>query len=235
MDAGTRTAVLGYHGMSREAKLLQYGARLLALRAAVKVTEVFKRTVDILGALLGIVAFSPFMGAAAIAIKLEDGGPIFYKQVRVGKWGRPFDIIKFRSMRMDADKMKDLLLDQNETAGTTFKMKQDPRITKVGKWIRKLSIDEMPQFFNVLRGEMALVGPRPPVPREVALYGPHERRRLEVTPGITCIWQVSGRSDIPFDGQVLLDIRYIRVRTLWSDLSLLLRTIPAVVLGRGAY
>jgi len=235
MSATDTAALVTYHGLSREAKQLEYGFRLLMLRGAIALVEGCRRAVDVIGALVGLVVFSPVMAAAALAIKLEDGGPVFFRQTRVGRWGRPFQIVKFRSMRVDAEAMKDTLLAQNETGAVTFKMKVDPRITKVGTWIRKLSIDEMPQFLNVVRGEMALVGPRPPVPREVALYGPHERRRLEVVPGITCIWQVSGRSDIPFDGQVLLDIRYIRSRSLWQDLRLLVATVPAVVLGRGAY
>jgi lipopolysaccharide/colanic/teichoic acid biosynthesis glycosyltransferase len=191
--------------------------------------------VDVLGGVAGLIGCGPFMLLAAIAIKIEDGGPVFYRQTRIGKWGIPFEILKFRSMKVNADKMKDTLLKENETKGLTFKMKEDPRITKVGKFIRKASIDEMPQFINVLKGEMSMVGPRPPVPREVALYGPHERRRLEIKPGITCIWQVSGRSNIPFDRQVLLDIRYIRERTIWNDIELVFKTVPAVLFGRGAY
>lgn len=235
MDSCTREKVMSYHELSKEAKMVSLILRRLVIEAVVSTTHAIKRAIDVIGATIGLIAFSPIMAMAAIAIKIEDGGPLFYEQTRVGKWGKEFKIIKFRSMRVDADKMKDKLLAQNETKGLTFKMKVDPRITKVGKWIRKLSVDEMPQFVNVLRGEMTLVGPRPPVPREVALYGPHERRRLEVTPGITCIWQVSGRSDIPFDGQVLLDIRYIRERTIWTDIVLLFKTIPAVLLGKGAY
>jgi lipopolysaccharide/colanic/teichoic acid biosynthesis glycosyltransferase len=235
MDICNREAIIRYHGLSREAKLVQAGLRSLIMRMVLRSAVITKRILDILGALAGLILLSPFMIGAALAIKLEDGGPIFYKQIRVGKWGIPFEIIKFRSMRLDADKMKDELLEGNETDGLTFKMKKDPRVTRVGRLIRKGSIDEMPQFLNVLRGDMSMVGPRPPVPREVALYGAHERRRLEITPGITCIWQVSGRSNIPFDKQVLLDIRYIRERTIWNDIELLFKTIPAVLFGKGAY
>ncbi len=171
MEACNRESILRYHGLSREAKLVQAGLRTLLIRFILKGTVALKRGLDIIGGLFGLALFSPIMIAAAMAIKLEDGGPIFYEQTRIGKWGKPFKIIKFRSMRIDADKMKDQLLEKNETAGITFKMKVDPRITKVGRFIRKGSIDEMPQFINVIRGEMSLVGPRPPVPREVALYG----------------------------------------------------------------
>jgi lipopolysaccharide/colanic/teichoic acid biosynthesis glycosyltransferase len=139
-------------------------------------------------------------------------------------------------MVMNADKLKDELLEQNESgAGVTFKMKADPRITRIGKWIRKLSIDELPQLFNVLRGDMSLVGPRPPVPREVAEYTLADRRRLDVIPGITGLWQVSGRSDIDFEGQVRLDVEYIRSQSLWYDIVILFKTVPAVLLSRGAY
>ncbi len=227
--------ILEYNSLSPGRRMLGAWFRLLLINAVMEGTLLLKRLIDIVGAIVGIIVFSPFMIAAAVAIKLEDGGPIFYRQTRIGKDGKPFEIIKFRSMRLDADRIKKELLDKNETGGPTFKMKNDPRITKVGRIIRKLSIDEMPQFFNVLKGEMSLVGPRPPIPDEVAQYGPHERRRLDVKPGLTCIWQVSGRSDIPFEGQVLLDIQYIRKRSLWEDITLILKTIPAVLLGRGAY
>ena len=139
-------------------------------------------------------------------------------------------------MFRDAEQRKQELLQLNEMAGgVTFKMKHDPRVTRVGRFIRKASIDELPQLWNVFNGDMSLVGPRPPVPQEVAQYSAHERQRLAVKPGITCIWQVSGRSDIPFNEQVLMDIEYIRRRSLWLDISLLLRTIPAVLLARGSY
>ena len=156
--------------------------------------------------------------------------------MRVGKWGLLFPMWKFRSMYVDAEERKKELERQNEMAGgVTFKMKSDPRITRVGKYIRKGSLDELPQLWNVFKGEMSLVGPRPPVPKEVALYTLADRRRLEVKPGITCIWQVSGSSEIPFDQQVELDVAYIQSQSLWLDIVLLAKTIPAVVLGKGAY
>ena len=145
-------------------------------------------------------------------------------------------MFKFRSMYVDAEERKKALMAQNESSGgVIFKMKKDPRITRIGRFIRKASIDELPQLWNVIRGDMSLVGPRPPVPSEVAEYSISDRRRLEVIPGITCIWQVSGRSDIPFEQQVELDAEYIESQTFWGDVKLLFKTIPAVLLGRGAY
>jgi lipopolysaccharide/colanic/teichoic acid biosynthesis glycosyltransferase len=142
---------------------------------------------------------------------------------------------KFRTMRTDAEKLKEQLIKHNEAGGVIFKMKRDPRITRVGRILRKLSLDELPQVINVVRGEMSIVGPRPPVPSEVAEYTPADRRRLEARPGLTCLWQVSGRSDIPFERQVSLDVEYIETRSLWQDLVILARTVPAVLLGKGAY
>ncbi len=142
---------------------------------------------------------------------------------------------KFRSMIVNADKVKNELMDQNEAGGVIFKMKRDPRITRVGRIIRKLSIDELPQLYNVLKGDMSLVGPRPSLPKEVDEYTLSDRRRLEVIPGLTCLWQVSGRSDINFEGQVRLDVQYLESQTFWGDIALLLKTIPAVLLGKGAY
>lgn len=198
--------------------------------------KVLKRTLDILVAGCMLVALSPLFLAVALAIKLTDGGPILFWQTRVGRWGREFPFPKFRSMVVNAEQLKATLLAQNEHADNrTFKMKRDPRITWIGRIIRKLSIDELPQLWCVLKGDMSLVGPRPPVPKEVALYTLADRRRLDVTPGLTCIWQVSGRSEIPFPQQVELDVQYIESQSFWFDIVLLLRTVPAVLLGRGAY
>ena len=191
---------------------------------------------DCIGAGLGLLLLGPLFAVIAILIKLESAGPVLFSQTRIGKDGEEFRCWKFRSMFRDAEQRKLELLQQNEMAGgVTFKMKHDPRVTRVGRFIRKASIDELPQLWNVFNGDMSLVGPRPPVPQEVAQYTAHERQRLAVKPGITCIWQVSGRSDIPFNEQVLMDIEYIRSRSLWLDISLLLRTIPAVLLARGSY
>lgn len=208
----------------------------LAWRAVVASSFFIKRLVDIAGSVILIIAFSPVFTAIAIAIRLEDGGPIFFHQVRVGRLGRHFRMHKFRSMCIDADQKKDALLEKNQHQdGITFKIKNDPRVTRIGKWIRKTSMDELPQFFNVLKGEMSLVGPRPPVPREVALYTLEDRRRLAVTPGITCLWQVGGRSEIDFKGQVRLDVQYIENQSFWGDVKILFKTIPAVLGSKGAY
>ncbi|OQY42308.1 MAG: hypothetical protein B6240_14120 [Desulfobacteraceae bacterium 4572_87] len=169
-------------------------------------------------------------------IKLTDGGPILFWQTRIGLWGKEFPFPKFRSMVVNAEALKDELLEQSDHDDSiTFKMKKDPRVTWIGRIIRKLSIDELPQLWCVFKGDMSLVGPRPPVPREVAEYTLADRRRLDVMPGLTCIWQVSGRGDIPFNEQVELDVQYIESRSLWFDIKLLLSTIPAVLLGKGAY
>lgn len=194
-----------------------------------------KRAMDIFGSASLLVALSPVFLLTALAIKWEDRGAVFYSQTRVGKWGKLFKLYKFRSMVPNADKLKDQLLERNETGGVIFKIKDDPRVTRVGRVIRKLSIDELPQLWNVLRGDMSLVGPRPPVPREVAEYTHSDRRRLDAIPGITCIWQVSGRSEIDFEGQVRLDVQYIESQSILVDIKLLLKTIPAVLFGKGAY
>jgi len=195
-----------------------------------------KRALDCTMAGAGLLALSPLLLASAVAIKLESPGPVLFSQTRVGQGGAPFRCWKLRSMYIDAEARKSELLQENEmSGGTTFKMKRDPRITRVGRFIRKASIDELPQLWNVLVGDMSLVGPRPPVPAEVATYSAYQRQRLMTKPGITCTWQVSGRSDIPFKEQARLDIEYIMKRSLRKDLMLLLRTIPAVLLARGAY
>jgi lipopolysaccharide/colanic/teichoic acid biosynthesis glycosyltransferase len=195
-----------------------------------------KRALDILASLVLLICLLPLFSVVALLIKLTDNGPIFFWQTRVGRWGREFDFPKFRSMVVNAEKIKDSLLAQSQHADQrTFKMKDDPRITWIGKIIRRFSIDELPQLWSILTGDMSLVGPRPPVPREVALYSIEDRRRLDVTPGLTCIWQVSGRGDIPFPEQVQLDVQYIESHSLWLDIKLLLKTVPAVLSGRGAY
>jgi exopolysaccharide biosynthesis polyprenyl glycosylphosphotransferase len=195
-----------------------------------------KRALDIAGAAAGLALLAPFLALLALAVKLDSPGPVLFSQTRVGERGRTFRCWKIRSMFVDAEARKAELEAANEmVGGTTFKMKRDPRITRVGRFIRKASIDELPQLWNVLAGDMSLVGPRPPVPQEVATYDDIAMRRLAVKPGITCIWQVSGRSDIPFREQVQLDLRYIRERSLWLDIKLLLATVPAVLFARGAY
>jgi exopolysaccharide biosynthesis polyprenyl glycosylphosphotransferase len=197
--------------------------------------HVFKRSLDIIVSAVMLIALSPLFLVTALAIRLDNAGPVFYAQTRVGNWGNLFKIYKFRSMIVNADKIKSNLLSQNESGGVNFKMKHDPRITRVGRIIRKVSIDELPQLWNVLKGDMSLVGPRPPLPNEVEQYEYADRRRLEVTPGITCIWQVSGRSELDFKQQVSLDVEYIESQSFWQDIKILFKTIPAVLLGKGAY
>lgn len=210
--------------------------KMLAWRAYLRLLSAVKRLIDIVGGAGALLAFSPVFAITALLIKIEDRGPVFFCQTRVGTGGRPFPMWKFRSMVVDAEALKAKLLENNQhQQGVTFKMKDDPRITRVGKWIRKLSIDEFPQFYNVLRGDMSLVGPRPPVPQEVRLYHAPHLRRLTVKPGITCLWQIGGRSEIDFDGQVRLDLTYIRSANPLSDLLILLKTVPAVLFGKGAY
>ncbi len=208
----------------------------LSWRWLVGGAHVTKRALDLVGSFAALLVLSPVFLVVAILIKLEDRGPIFFRQIRVGRHGREFGMFKFRSMRVDAEaRLKELLAKNEHTNGITFKIKNDPRITRIGRFIRKYSIDELPQFYNVFRGDMSLVGPRPPVPREVALYSLADRRRLAVKPGITCIWQVSGRAGIDFPGQVQLDVRYIESRSLREDIKILLKTVPAVLSGDGAY
>ncbi len=214
-------------------------ARLVAKRwgwlLVVGGSRLVKRTFDLAVASTMTVLALPVAAAVAAAIRLDSPGPVLFRQVRVGRSGRLFTMLKFRTMYVDAEHRKSELEAHNEAGGVIFKMKRDPRITRVGGILRKLSLDELPQVVNVLRGDMSIVGPRPPVPAEVALYTPAERRRLDAAPGLTCLWQVSGRSDIPFEGQVLLDVEYIETRSFWRDVVILLRTVPAVLLGRGAY
>jgi len=195
-----------------------------------------KRAVDLAGAIAGLLLLSPLLLLTAAAIRLEDGGPVFFKQTRVGFRGRPFRMWKFRSMVVNAEAIRAELEKENESGvGVLFKIRRDPRITRVGRVIRKLSIDELPQLFNVLGGSMSLVGPRPALPREVALYTQDERVRLEAKPGITCLWQISGRSDIDFNGQVQLDVAYIRQQSVRRDLGIIVNTVPVVITGKGAY
>jgi len=198
--------------------------------------DAMKRLIDIVGALVLLVPLLPLVAAISLLIKIDSPGPIFFNQVRVGKWGRTFKMYKFRSMYQDAEqRKKDLMLKNDMAGGVIFKMKYDPRMTRVGKRLRRYSIDEIPQLFNVLKGDMSLVGPRPPLPSEVDLYTLNERRRLDAIPGITCTWQVSGRSEIPFERQVQLDIEYIDSQSVWGDVKLLIKTVPTVLKGRGAY
>lgn len=196
---------------------------------------IMKRGADIVGSIAFLTLFSPLYVLLMLLVKLQDRGPVFFGQTRVGRFGQEFQMYKFRSMGLNAEREFGRLLAQNHhVEGVTFKMKNDPRITRVGKWLRRFSLDELPQFFDVLKGNMSLVGPRPPTPREVCLYSLADRRRLAVKPGLTCIWQVSGRSNIDFSGQVKLDVNYIETAGFWVDIKLLMRTVRAVVAGTGA-
>ncbi len=202
----------------------------------IKCGQFAKRTFDIVAASILLILLAPLFAFTALSIRIESKGAIFFSQTRSGLNNQPFTMWKFRSMYIDAEARLEKIKQNNEMqGGVLFKMKKDPRITSVGKLIRKASIDELPQLWNVLMGDMSLVGPRPALPSEVSQYQLSDRRRLGVKPGITCIWQVSGRSDIPFDKQVELDIDYIYQQSLKEDIALLLKTIPAVLLARGAY
>jgi len=193
-----------------------------------------KRLFDIFAATLALLVLAPLLIAVAVLIKVSSKGPIFFKQKRVGLHGRPFHMFKFRTMVVNAEALKDQLQAKNEQTGPVFKMMNDPRVTPIGRFLRKHSIDEVPQLINVLRGDMSVVGPRPPVPKEVAQYEGWQRRRLSVRPGLTCIWQVSGRNQISFKEWMLLDMRYIDHWSLSEDLNLILQTFPVVLTGRGA-
>lgn len=194
-----------------------------------------KRAFNLLFALSGLPLVFPIMLVTAIAIKLESAGPVIFKQERVGKWGRRFVCYKFRSMYTDAEARKAELMAMNEADEVVFKIKHDPRVTLVGRIIRKLSIDELPQIFNVIKGDMSLVGPRPPVPCELEGYQFDTFRRLDTIPGITGLQQVSGRSDLSFKRWVELDLKYIRYESLRKDIEILIRTVPAIISGKGAY
>ncbi len=196
---------------------------------------VAKRILDIVVSATALLLLSPLLAIVALFIRLDSKGPILFSQARVGKQGKEFLFWKFRSMCVDAEERKAVLMKNNEMqGGVIFKMKNDPRITRVGQFIRKYSIDELPQLWNVLIGDMSLVGPRPPLPKEVAQYTPYQRLRLEATPGITCVWQVSGRSSIPFPQQVNMDLEYIANQSFLYDIALLLKTVPAVLGARGS-
>ena len=219
-------------------------ARRQALKSAKKISwrlwshtgHMAKRLLDVTVASAALLVLAPLFLAVALLIKATDGGPALFWQTRIGKWGQPFRFPKFRSMVINAEAIQARLLAGNVHGdGITFKLKRDPRITWIGHLIRKTSIDELPQLWCVLKGEMSLVGPRPALEREVARYKLDDRRRLDAVPGLTCTWQVSGRSDIPFPEQLRMDVEYIEQQGLKEDVKLLLRTIPAVISGRGAY
>ena len=194
-----------------------------------------KRAMDLVISLAAILILSPLLLLIALLVKFTSKGPVIFRQQRSGLGGREFTCLKFRSMCVDAEQKRAAIAHLNEASGPVFKIKNDPRVTPVGRVIRKLSLDELPQLFNVLRGEMSIVGPRPPLPSEVAEYSEREQRRLSVKPGITCIWQISGRSDVSFDRWVELDLEYIDTMSFWNDVKIFFRTFPAVLLARGAH
>ncbi len=188
-----------------------------------------------LGTLALLIVFGPPMILFAILIRLDSPGPLIFRQTRIGRWAIPFTTYKFRTMRPGAEEERATLVNLNEATGPIFKIRNDPRRTRVGRWLRKTSLDELPQLFNVLKGEMSLVGPRPAMPEEVEKYQDWHKRRLDVLPGITGLWQVSTRSEMIFDEMVMLDIYYIENWSPWLDIWILLRTIPTVLFGRGGY
>ena len=194
-----------------------------------------RRALDVVVSLAALLLLLPLLLVLALLIRLDSPGPVLFIQTRVGKHGRPFPVFKFRSMFTDAEDRLASVLAENERTGPVFKMKHDPRVTRVGRPLRRCSLDEVPQLLNVLRGEMSLVGPRPALPREVALYTPQQAGRLSVTPGLTGLWQVSGRASLSFERSVELDLEYVRRQSLWLNIVLILRTVPAVLTGRGAY
>ena len=186
----------------------------------------FKRAMDIIGSLCGIILLSPLLIIVALAIKIEDPkGSVFFSQKRCGKDNKLFPMYKFRSMVSNAEELLEELMEHNEMDGPVFKIKEDPRITRVGKFIRKTSIDELPQLFNILRGDMSIVGPRPAIPHEVAEYSDYHKQRLLVKPVLTCIWQVSGRNSIGFEEWMEMDLEYIEKRNLWMDIKLIFKTV----------
>ncbi|MDU5111975.1 MAG: sugar transferase [Clostridium sp.] len=186
--------------------------------------EFFKRSLDIIASICGLILLSPVLLIVSILIKMESKGPVFFMQKRIGLNGKEFNMYKFRSMGINAEELKEKLKDKNEMSGPMFKIKDDPRITKIGKFIRKTSIDELPQLVNVLKGEMSLVGPRPSLPNEVKEFEKWMLRRLDVKPGITCYWQVMGRNKIGFEDWMKLDVKYVKDRSFWLDMKLIFKT-----------
>ena len=197
--------------------------------------EVIKRLIDFVCSFLGVLILSPLFVIIAIIIKTTSKGPVFFSQKRVGKDGKEFDMYKFRSMVVNAEELKEKLAAQNEMSGPMFKMKDDPRVTKVGKFIRKTSIDELPQLWNVLKGDMSLVGPRPSLPKEVAQFEDWMHKRLEAKPGLTCYWQVSGRNNIDFEDWMKLDCKYVDERNTWVDIKLIFKTVGVLFGDKNAH
>jgi lipopolysaccharide/colanic/teichoic acid biosynthesis glycosyltransferase len=206
-------------------------------RLVVGVSTALKRALDFAVSSIALFLGFPIFLIVAIMIKIEDGGPIFYRQERIGRRGQPFGLWKFRSMIVNAHQLREAMevANQHGEENITFKNRRDPRITRTGRFLRRFSIDEAPQFLNVFKGDMSVVGPRPPIRSEVEDYKAFHLRRLMIKPGLTGLWQVTGRAEIDFEGMVRLDLEYMRSESLWKDLKILLLTIPAVITGRGAY
>jgi lipopolysaccharide/colanic/teichoic acid biosynthesis glycosyltransferase len=221
------------------AERVVHSAEEAMVHAAIGVEHVvvvaLRRSIEVLVSVVGLAVLGLLLPVLALAIKLDTRGPVIFRQTRLSKGGRPFTIYKLRTMTHDAEHRLDDVLRLNIMDGPTFKAVDDPRVTRVGRVLRRFSLDELPQFFNVMRGDMALVGPRPPLPGEWAVFDAQERARLAVKPGITGLWQVSGRSHCPHQRMVELDLEYVRRRTLWLDLSIILRTVPSMLRGWGAY
>lgn len=196
-----------------------------------------KRLIDVIGSIVALVVFTPAMLVIMLLIKLEDKGPVFYGQTRIGKNGAEFKMWKFRSMRENAHELRSQMMAQNDADGPMFKIKDDPRVTKIGHFIRKKSLDEIPQFFNVLKGEMSLVGPRPSLPEEIMEFDSRERERLNVLPGLTGLWQVSGRNDLSFDDMIALDLEYVKHHSVLWDIKIIFITVAQMFFskGNGAY
>lgn len=214
----------------------KHRSRLIFWESMLRGLIIVKRLIDVLIGAAAFILFLPLYLAVAVCIITEDGFPVIFTQKRVGLDGREFMMFKFRTMCRDAEKMQEELQELNESEdGVRFKMKNDPRVLRCGHFLRRYSLDELPQFVNVLMGDLSIVGPRPPLPAEVRRYSLSDRKRLHVKPGLTCLWQISGRADIPFDEQVSLDMQYIQSQSIWRDFQIVLKTIPAVLFGRGAY
>jgi len=233
-DVAVAVSLASPHASDKAAMSLDFIRVPQSTSLSFRTYEAVKRGLDFSVAAFMLVMLLPVWCAAALLVRLTSPGPILFRQVRSGKDGTRFVCLKFRTMVADAEQRRDQLLRINEMTGPVFKVKRDPRITWVGAVLRKTSVDELPQLVNVLRGEMSLVGPRPPLPSEVERYTPVQRQRLLVKPGLTCLWQISGRNLIDFDQWVELDIEYVRRRGLVLDLAILVQTVPAVITGRGA-
>jgi len=228
-------ALLGRTGAPRAESLLGLPTLVLAAERAGPRGLALKRALDLAGAIVALALVAPVAAAVALAVLACDGRPVLFRQVRIGRNGRRFVLLKFRTMVADAESRRRQLLDRNEAGGPAFKLRSDPRVTPLGAWLRRLSLDELPQLCNVLRGDMSFVGPRPPLPEEVERYEPWQRRRLRMPPGLTGPAQVRGRSELPFEEWVRLDLEYVERWSLGLDARILLRTIPAVLSGRGAF